>query len=101
MPDIELITSQSLTFTLLSTSLWAARANAYEEAAALLGASDAARDSLDIRWPDVDAELRDEVISELHSSMGDALEGAIQAGRRLNATDAVELGLRRAPICSR
>jgi hypothetical protein len=59
----------------------------------LLAASDVARDSLDIRWEDVDAELHDEVISQLRSSMGDAFEGAMQAGKRLNATDAVELGL--------
>ncbi len=93
MSHVETTTSRSLTYALLSTSLWAARANAYEEAAALLGASDVARNSLEIRWEDVDAELRDEVISQLHSSMGDAFERAIQAGRRLNATDAVELGL--------
>jgi len=86
-------TSRSLTFILLSTSVWAARAGAYEEAAVLLAASDVARDSLDIRWEDVDAELRDEVISLLHSSKDDAFEGPIQAGSRLNATDAVELGL--------
>ena len=93
MSNVEPTTSRSLTYALLSTSLWAARAGAYEDAAALLAASDVARDSLEIRWEDVDAELRDEVITQLRSSMGDALDGALQAGRRLNATDAVELGL--------
>ena len=93
MSHVETTTSRSLTYALLSTSLWAARANAYEEAAALLAASDVACDSLDIRWEDVDAELRDEVIRQLRSSMGDAFEGAMQAGSRLSPTDAVELGL--------
>ena len=93
MSSVESTTSRSLTYALLSTSVWAARAGAYEEALALLAASHGARDSLDIQLEDVDAELRDEVISELRSSMGDTFERAIQAGRRLNAIDAVELGL--------
>ncbi len=93
IPSHQPIASRSLAYVLLTTSVWATRSGNHEAAAALLAASDTARDSLGLRTEEVDTWLRDEAIDTLRSSLGDAFDSAFAVGRQLGITEATTLAI--------